>query len=50
MKIAILGANFLQNKLVLKAKEMGIETHVFGLLEGAVAKENSDFLDRKSVV
>ena len=28
-KIAIIGANEFQNKLVLKAKELGIETHVF---------------------
>lgn len=43
MKIAILGANILQNKLVLKAKELGIESHVFSLPIGAIAKENSDF-------
>ena len=42
MKIAILGANFLQNKLVLKAKELGIKTCVFALSEGAVAKDNCD--------
>lgn len=42
-KIAIIGANEFQNKLVLKAKELGIETHVFAWEEGAVAKENSDF-------
>ena len=42
-KIAIIGANEFQNKLVLKAKELGIETHVFAWEDGAVAKENSDF-------
>lgn len=43
MKIAILGANILQNKLVLKAKELGIESHVFSLPIGAIAEKNSDF-------
>lgn len=42
-KIAIIGANEFQKKLVLKAKEMGIETHVFAWEEGAVAKEVSDY-------
>lgn len=42
MKVAILGANFLQNRLVLKAKELGIKTYVFALPEGAVAKNNCD--------
>ncbi|MEN1762035.1 ATP-grasp domain-containing protein [Anoxynatronum sibiricum] len=42
-KIAIIGANEFQKKLVLKAKNMGIETHVFAWEEGAVAKEVSDY-------
>ena len=28
-KIAIIGASYLQEPLISKAKEMGIETHVF---------------------
>ena len=28
-KIVIIGANDFQNQLILKAKEMGFETHVF---------------------
>ena len=43
MKIAIIGANEFQNKLVKKAKNLGIETHVFAWEEGAIAKENSDY-------
>lgn len=27
-KLAIIGASYLQNPLILKAKEMGLETHV----------------------
>lgn len=42
-KLAIIGANEFQKKLVLKAREMGIETHVFAWEEGAVAKEMSDY-------
>lgn len=42
-KIAIIGANEFQNKLVLKAKEMGLETHVFAWEKDAIAKENADF-------
>lgn len=42
-KLAIIGANEFQKKLVVKAKDMGIETHVFAWEEGAVAKEVSDF-------
>ena len=43
MKIAIIGANEFQNKLVKKAKNLGIETHVFAWDEGAIAKESSDY-------
>lgn len=42
-KIAIIGASYLQVPLILKAKEMDIETHCFAWEEGAVGKEFSDF-------
>ncbi len=42
-KIVILGANEFQLPLILKAKEMGYETHVFAWLDGAVAKDKADF-------
>ena len=32
-KIVIIGANDFQNRLILKAKEMGFETHVFARSE-----------------
>lgn len=41
-KLVIIGANEYQDKLVLKAKEMGYETHVFAWEEGAVAKPHAD--------
>lgn len=43
MKIAILGASYLQRPLVQKAKELGIETHVFAWNKGNVVNDISDF-------
>ena len=37
-KIVIIGANDFQNPLILKAKEMGYETHVFAWQDGAVER------------
>jgi biotin carboxylase len=42
-RLAIIGASYLQLPLVLKAKEMGIETHCFAWEEGSVCKEIADF-------
>ena len=42
-KLAIIGASYLQLPLVLKAKQMGIETHCFAWPEAAVCKDVSDF-------
>jgi biotin carboxylase len=42
-KIAIIGASYLQLPLVLKAKELGIETHCFAWPDGAVCKDVADF-------
>lgn len=42
-KIVIIGANEFQRKLVIKAKELGYETHVFAWEEGAVAKNIADY-------
>ena len=41
-KIAVIGASYLQKPLVLKAREMGFETHVFAWEDGAVCKEVAD--------
>lgn len=38
-KIAILGASYLQLPVIVKANEMGLETHVFAIPEGAIAKD-----------
>lgn len=42
-KLAIIGANEFQNRLILKAKELGYETHVFAWEDGAVGKETADY-------
>lgn len=42
-KLAILGASYLQKPLVLKAKDMGLETHVFAWKEGNVVEDICDF-------
>ena len=42
-RIAIIGANEFQKRLVLKAKELKIETHVFAWEEGAVSKDSADY-------
>lgn len=42
-KIIIIGANDFQNQLVVKAKDMGYETHVFAWRDGAVAEKNADY-------
>lgn len=42
-KFVIIGANEFQNPLILKAKEMGYETHVFAWKDGAVGEETADY-------
>lgn len=42
-KLVIIGANDFQNQLILKAKSLGYETHVFAWEEGAVGKDSADF-------
>lgn len=42
-KLAIIGASYLQLPLVKKASELGIQTHCFAWLEGAVCEKFCDF-------
>lgn len=49
-KIAIIGANDFQNQLILKAKSLGYETHVFAWRDGAVGAKTADFFYPISVV
>lgn len=49
-KLVIIGANDFQNQLILKAKSMGYETHVFAWADGAVGRENADYFYPISIV
>jgi len=43
IKLAVIGASYLQLPLIKKAKEMGIETHCFAWIDGAVCSSIADF-------
>lgn len=43
MKLAVVGASYLQLPIVRKAKQMGIEVHCFAWADGAVCKEEADY-------
>ncbi len=49
-KLVIIGANEFQNPLILKAKEMGYETHVFAWRDGAVGEKNADYFYPISII
>ena len=42
-RLVIIGANDFQNQLILKAKSLGYETHVFAWEDGAVGKDTADY-------
>lgn len=42
-KLAIIGASLFQNALIIKAKEMGLETHVFAWKTGDVGETLADY-------
>lgn len=50
MKIAIIGASDFQNPLILKAKERGIETHVFAWAAGDIGEHTADFFYPISII
>ncbi|MCI8326592.1 MAG: ATP-grasp domain-containing protein [Lachnospiraceae bacterium] len=49
-KIAIIGANSFQNPLILKAKEMGYETHVFAWRDGSIGERTADYFYPISII
>ncbi|RGT71601.1 ATP-grasp domain-containing protein [Ruminococcus sp. AF18-22] len=49
-KIAIIGANNFQNRLILKAKELGFETHVFAWECGDIGESTADFFYPISII
>ena len=49
-KLVIIGANDFQNQLILKAKSLGYETHVFAWREDAIGEKTADFFYPVSIV
>ena len=49
-KLAIIGASYLQLPLILRAKEMGLETHVFAWEANDVGETEADFFYPISIV
>ena len=49
-KLAIIGANDFQNPLILKAKELGYETHVFAWKDGSIGEQTADYFYPISIV
>ncbi|WP_455559641.1 ATP-grasp domain-containing protein [Agathobaculum hominis] len=49
-KLAIIGASYLQEPLIQKAKSMGIETHVFAWAAGDVGEKSADYFYPISIV
>lgn len=42
-KLMILGTNEYQNPIILRAKELGYETHVYGLQRGEIGEKTADY-------
>lgn len=42
-KLAIIGANEYQQQLIIKAKKLGFETHVFAWKKGAIGAKDADY-------
>ncbi len=49
-KLAIIGASYLQNPLIEKAKSMGLQTHVFAWECGDIGEKTADFFYPISIV
>ncbi|MBU0490154.1 MAG: ATP-grasp domain-containing protein [Bacteroidetes bacterium] len=49
-KLIIIGANNFQLPLIVKAKEMDLETHVFAWEEGAIGKDVADYFYPFSII
>lgn len=49
-KIVIIGANDFQNPLILKAKELGYETHVFAWKDGSIGEKTADYFYPISII
>ena len=50
IKLAIIGASYLQEPLIQKAKDLGMETHVFAWAANDVGEESADYFYPISIV
>lgn len=49
-KLVVIGANDFQNQLILKAKSLGYETHVFAWQDGSIGEKTADYFYPISIV
>ena len=49
-KVVIIGASSFQNPLIVKAKDMGFETHVFAWKDGSVGERTADYFYPISII
>ena len=49
-RIVIIGANDFQNPLIIKAKDMGYETHVFAWKDGSIGEKTADYFYPISII
>ena len=49
-RLVIIGANDFQNQLILKAKSLGFETHVFAWRCGDIGEKTADYFYPISIV
>jgi len=49
-KLAVIGGSYLQLPLIMKAKEMGLETHCFSWRDGAVCADYADYFYPISII
>lgn len=49
-KLVIIGANDFQSQLILKAKDLGYETHVFAWQDGSIGEKTADYFYPISIV
>lgn len=49
-KLVIIGANDFQNQLILKAKSLGYETHVFAWKDGSIGEKTADYFYPISII
>ena len=42
-RLMILGTNEYQNPVIVRAKELGYETHVYGLQRGEIGEKTADY-------